>query len=112
MSQTKDYRNLSLKSQWTNHCKKKVHSRFKREMDQKFKRKEVIKTSRYQKIADGYKKTISKKGVGKYKKIKGQIHPKLLNANSRCIKSWTHIGYGKDKPLKEGIKLYCIYDIT
>lgn len=112
MSQSKDYRNLSLKSQWTNHCKKKVHSRFKRTVNQNFKEKEVIKNAKYQKIADRYKRSMSKKGMGRYKKIKGQVLPKPLDTNSRCVKSWTHVGYGKDKPLKEGFKLYCIFDIT
>lgn len=40
----------------------KSHTRFRRRMDKKFKRKEVIKYFKYQERVDGIKETMKKKG--------------------------------------------------
>lgn len=94
------------------HYHSKEHTRFKRKMDKEFKRKEAIKTLKYQERVDKIKKTIKKKGRGKYVKIKGEILPSWIDTNSRCSKSWTYVGYGKEKPLKEGFKHSIIFYLT
>lgn len=93
------------------HLRNKYHSRFKRKKDKVFKRKEVIKSLVYQSKVDAIKKTMRKKGSGKFYKIKGQTLPSMVNTNSACTKSWTRVGYGKNKPLKEGMKHSIIFGI-
>lgn len=93
------------------HLRNKHHNRFKRKRDRFFKRKEVIKSLVYQSKVDVIKRTIKKKGNGRLHKIKGQTLPSMINTNSACTKSWTRVGYGKDKPLKEGMKHSIIFGI-
>lgn len=69
------------------HLKNKHYSRFKRKRDRVFKRKEVIKSLVYQSKVDAIKKTIKKKGNGKFHKIKGQTLPSMIDTNSACTKS-------------------------
>lgn len=94
------------------HVRNKKSHQHNRKMNKMYKEKEYIKTAKYQSIADGYKKSMSKKGKGKMKKIKGQTLPTPIAANDASVKSWSKIGYGENRPLKEGFKLFAIYDIT
>lgn len=93
------------------HLRNKHHSRFKRKRDRIFKKKEAIKSLVYQSKVDAIQKTMKQKGSGKLHKVKGQILPSMVDTNSTCTKSWTRVGYGKDKPLKEGMKHSIIFGI-
>lgn len=94
------------------HARSKNHTRFKRKHDEKFKKREMIKHAKYQKKVDYVINGWKKKGRGKEKKIKGQTLPSMISTNNKCTKSWKYIGYGKKKPLKEGLKHSAIFYLT
>lgn len=54
--------------------------------------KEKIKAAHHQHIVDDFKKKMKKKGVGRNKKIKGEVMPTMIIADN-CVKGWTHVGF-------------------
>ena len=57
--------------------------------------------------AHAYKKSMSKKGIGRDKKYKGEVCRSLVPSNSRCTKGWKRISGNH-----EGFKLDYIWSVT
>lgn len=85
-------------------AQRKVHGSFKYAMNKEHKQNERIRTSKFQKVADRYKKGSK---ILAHKKVKGETMPTAMALNSRCAKGWSKYG-----GFKESFKSYCIWDIT
>lgn len=99
-------------TEFDQHMTRKSNAGIKRQLDRKFKTRERVKTAKYQKICDDYKRRLSKKGIGRAMKVKGVTMPTAMPCNDKTTKSWTRVGYGENKPLREGFKHGIIYAIT
>lgn len=87
----------------------KVHGAFRYSMNKTHKENERIRTQRFQKIADSFKKNYQKKGIGKVKKIKGEVMPTQYALNNRYAKGWSNY---QGMHGKEGFKTFCLWSIT
>lgn len=91
------------------HQQSKVHGAFKYMTDKSHKENERIRTQRFQKIADSFKKSYQKKGIGKSKKIKGQTMPTQYALNNRNAKEWSNYQGMRGH---ESFKTFCLWSVT
>lgn len=69
-----------------------------------------LRCATYQRTIDTHAKTMKRKANGRAHKVKGEIMPTMLCANSRCSKSWKHLN---GKPMRgESMRMAIIWDLT
>lgn len=91
------------------HFSHKIHGSFRYYANKSHKETERIRTHRFQKIADSFKKNYRKKGIGKAVKIKGEVMPTQLALNNRCSKQWANYQGMRGK---ESFKTLCLWSVT
>ena len=81
---------------------------FRRELKARHKETERLKNAQWQRCADMFKVTASKKGRGQAKKYKGVVMPTSIALNDRCSKGWA----ASIANYTESMKTCYLYSVT
>ena len=89
---------------------KKIRRRLRYKANIKRKETDRLRCASHQRTIDKMQYTLKHKAKGRYHKVKGEVMPTMLCANSRCSKSWKHLN---GKPMRgESMKVAIIWELT
>lgn len=91
-------------------CREKARHRHHRKVNAINKETDRLRCNNYQRKIDCIKKSRKRKATGRAHKVKGEVMPTQLCANSTTAKSWKHLN---GKPMRgESMKVAIIWELT
>lgn len=95
---------------WYTKCRERERHRNHYKSNKRHKESDRLRCHNYQRKIDAIKKSRKRKADGRAHKVKGEVMPTQLCANSHTAKSWKHFG---GKPMRgESMKVRIIWDLT
>lgn len=93
-----------------NRLYEKSRHRKHRKANSNHKATDRLRCASYQRTIDCHAKTMKHKANGRAHKVKGEVMPTMLCANSKCAKGWKHLN---GSPMRgESMKVAIIWNLT